>query len=121
MGVILTERFIDRNRTDLEIADCLRGRLPTDAELITFGLTQTIRHNTPIKTIEIFYLDPDQMAALVEDGTATFLFLDLSVIQSQWGMLAPGLNYAWFEEETTFEKLGTCESYTLFKVAGRET
>lgn len=115
-GVRLTQGFIDRKHDHLAIVRWVESQAPADARLLTFGLTLTFRHYSRLETLELFELNPAEMAGLLEDDRPTFLLLDVSGVEEQWRGRAPEVNYRWLREGPGLERLGSRQGYTLFRV-----
>lgn len=115
-GVQLTQGFIERKRDHLAIVQWVESRMPADARLLTFELTLTFRHYSRLETLELFELDPQEIAELLVDGRPTFLLLDVVRVEGQWRGRAPEVNYRWLQAEQGLEELGAWRNYTLFRV-----
>lgn len=126
-GWTLTESFIIRKEAELDTVATVQQQLPADAQVITFGLTLTFDHYTPLETYEIFSLAPEALAELVASGKSTYLFLELDSIETQWVGRAPSENYHWLRDEVGLSEIGTVgmrgltaeneHIFTLFEVA----
>lgn len=115
-GMRLTQGFIDRKHDQLAIVRWVESQAPADARLVTFGLTLTFRHYSRLETLELFELNPEEMAGLLEDNRSTFLLLDVTGVEEQWRGRSPEVNYRWLREGPGLEGLGSRQGYTLFRV-----
>lgn len=115
-GWRLTKNHIGRNVRDLEVAQRVEETLDPGSQLITFGITQTIRHNTAVETHEIFTLDSVELEALVREAQPTFLLLDVANVEQQWRGMAPETSYRWLLENRRLIQFDRFDRYTLFKV-----
>jgi hypothetical protein len=105
-----------QNRSKI-IASQVEHTLPSEATLITFGLTLTLQHYTQLNTLELFYLDEASLKTLTESPTPLYLLLDLPGIETQWQGKTPQINYQWLKENTTLSEIGAFPPYVLFQVA----
>ena len=117
-GLILTNQFVDRKQADLAMVRWVDAQLPPQAELVTFGPTLTFRHYSHRSTLELFELSPGDLPALVADGRAQYLLLDVANVEQQWVGRAPAEDYQWLRDGPGLMPLGTApgERLTLFRV-----
>jgi hypothetical protein len=113
-NVPLLDRFIDRKEADLAVARAVAA--PPDTQVLTFGLTLTLRHYTPYPTYDLSELDAAELAALLADGRPTLLLLDVANIEAQWRDRAPEANYRWLRENAGVTPIEQYGAYTLFRV-----
>ncbi len=113
----MLNNFLTVQNQSKVIAHQVEQALPPQATLITFGLTLTFEHYTPLKTEELFYLDENSLKPLTESSDPLYLLLDLNSLNSQWQGKTPQINYIWLKEHATLTQIGTFPPYTLFKVA----
>ncbi|MFZ0549162.1 MAG: glycosyltransferase family 39 protein [Candidatus Promineifilaceae bacterium] len=109
--------FTAANNAQIAAAHWVEAHVPPDASVITFGVTLTMQHRTSLETSEIYLLDPESLAELVDTRSSLYLFLDLGNINSQWEGLSPQLNYLWLQENTTLTEIDHYPPYTLFQVS----
>jgi 4-amino-4-deoxy-L-arabinose transferase-like glycosyltransferase len=112
--------FLTSQNQSKVIARQVEQNLPPQATLITFGLTLTMQHYSPLNTIEIFHQDPASLQKMTETHTPLYLLLDVNSIQTQWEGKTPQLNYQWLEENMILQKVGAFPPYTLFKISKPE-
>ncbi len=108
--------FADRKRADLEAATWCRDRVPSGSRLLAFGLTETLRHYTPLDVVELFDQTPATLAALLGDGRATYVVADADNLASQWVGRAPQVNFEWLRERTALTESGRAGRYTLWRI-----
>jgi hypothetical protein len=89
------------------------------ARLLTFNLTSTFRHYGHLDTYELYGLEPPELAALVGDGEAVYLLIDVADVEGQWQGRSPSLNYHWLREQAGLDEIGVVRTYTLFRVSGQ--
>ena len=118
-GWTLTSGFIQRNARELETARRVEAALPPGSQLLAFGLTLTLSHNTDLEVHEIFYLDEASLGALLQDGQPTYLLLDVALVERQWVGRAPEKIYAVLHEDVGLRAVGEFDGYSLFVVADR--
>ena len=112
-------RFADRKRADLEAAIWCEGQVPPPSRVLAFGLTETLRHYTPLEVVEIFDETPATLAALLGDGRPTYVLADADNVASQWVGRAPQINLSWLRNRTALAELGRAGHYTLWRVGAR--
>ena len=117
-GWRLTRYHIARDARDLETAAWAESQIPAGSQVITFGLTLTISHNTALETHEIFSLDEHELRELIEEEQQTYLLLNLTSIQTQWSGKSPELNFTLLREGPGLQEIGDSHGYTLFLVGG---
>ena len=120
-GWALTHSFIARKTADLATVawvEHLTGG--GNARLLTFNLTSTFRHYGHLGgTHELYGLEPPELAALVGDGEAVYLLIDVAEVEGQWQGRSPSLNYHWLREQVGLDEIGRARTYTLFRVSGQ--
>ncbi|MCL4263302.1 MAG: glycosyltransferase family 39 protein [Anaerolineae bacterium] len=99
-----------------ETAVTIAATLPPDATLIAFDLTGTLQHYTAVDTHEIFNLTEDEVAEIVETGTAVYLLLNPDNIHSQWAGKSPERNYTWLQTRAQLRPMATYGSLVLYQV-----
>ncbi len=109
--------FTAINNTQITAAHWVESQVPPDATVITFGVTLTMQHRTELSVSEIYHLNPESLAQLVENQAPLYLFLDLDNINSQWQDLSPQQNYHWLEENGRLTEIAYHPPYTLFQVS----
>jgi 4-amino-4-deoxy-L-arabinose transferase-like glycosyltransferase len=109
--------FITVNNAQIAAVHWVEEQVPSEATVITFGVTLTMRHRTGLTASEIYYLNPILLDNLVETQDQLYLFLDLENINSQWEGLTPQENYRWLQENSELSEIEHYPPYTLFRVS----
>jgi 4-amino-4-deoxy-L-arabinose transferase-like glycosyltransferase len=115
-GWTLTHQLIEIKNNRLETMRWVESQLPQDAQLVTFDITFTFQHYSPIETQDIFFLDPQDLADLMDKGRPTYLLLNIDSLESQWVGKSPNKNYRWLREVPGLITLGKHGDYSLFKI-----
>lgn len=118
-GRALTNSFIDRKAADLATVAWVEHQTEPNAHLLTFNLTSTFRHYSRLETHELYGLEPGKLAALVDNGEAVYLLIDVAEVEGQWQGRSPSLNYHWLREQAGLDEMGRERTYTLFRVNGQ--
>lgn len=112
-----TDSFIEQAQANLETVRWVEEQVPVDAELVTFGLTLTLQHESNLDVHEIYFMTSDELAALLADDRPVYLLLDLESVLSQWEGQAPATHYRWLRDGPGLREVGRQREYTLF-IAG---
>jgi hypothetical protein len=113
----MLDSFLTTQNQSKVIARQVEQSLPSEATLVTFGLTLTFQHYTGLNPVELFYLDEISLKALTESPGPIYLLLDLNSIETQWQDKTPQINYQWLEENRTLHEIGAFPPYRLFEVS----
>ncbi|MBV9354105.1 MAG: hypothetical protein JO023_01130 [Chloroflexi bacterium] len=111
-GTRLLHDFIARKDADLAIVRWVDAQTPPDARLVTFGLSATFQHYSPLDTADVFDAGP---ADLTSDRP-TYLLLNVDGVESQWQGLPPDVTYRTLADAGRLVPLGQQGGYTLFAV-----
>jgi 4-amino-4-deoxy-L-arabinose transferase-like glycosyltransferase len=112
-------RFADRKQADLDAAIWCQRRVPPEARVLAFDLTETLRHYTPLEVVEIFDETPATLAGLVGGGRPTYLVADAANLALQWVGRSPQINLEWLRGQTALAEVGRVGRYTLWRVGAR--
>jgi len=112
----MLNNFLRRHNYSKAVARQVEALLPAEATLLTFDLTLTFQHYTPLNVLEFFYCDEAALDALSRTDRPLYLLLNLANVQTQWRGREPERNYLWLKEHTTLTELETMPPYQLFKV-----
>ncbi|MGE5236423.1 MAG: ArnT family glycosyltransferase [Acidobacteriota bacterium] len=96
-----------------------QAQLPTGATLLTFGLTETVSHYTPVTVVELYNEREEDLGALVCGTRTTYLLLDEHNIATQWRGKRPQTNLAWLREHAGLVEVGHHSPFTLWRVGDR--
>ena len=111
-----TDAFVSRQAADLVAIRSLARQSPADARLITLGATPVLRHDGRADVVELYWLDETSAPALVADGRATYLLVDMASMRTQWAAAAPGRAVRALELQPGLEPIGTAGIWTLYRV-----
>jgi len=114
---LLTERFIDRKQRDLATVRWVEQVAPSNAQLLTFGLTATFQHYGRLDTADLSEISRPQMRRLLSDGQPTLVLVDVANIERQWTGRPPWANYRALRDGPGLIRIGTRGSYTLLAVS----
>jgi hypothetical protein len=108
-------QFVERTKRDLDTARWLAANVPAGATVITFSITLTLDHYTPLQVEEIYNLDEAELQALLA-RRPLYLFLDVANVERQWRGKSPQLNYAWLQQHVRLRPAGSFPPYDLFEI-----
>jgi 4-amino-4-deoxy-L-arabinose transferase-like glycosyltransferase len=115
-GLRLVDGFVDRKDADLSLARWVQAQVPSTGELLTFGITLTVRHYTNVPTLDLFDITPTDVASLVATARPTYVLVDPASIEGQWLGQAPATNFLELRNWPGLEPLGAQGSYTLYRL-----
>lgn len=110
------QQFIIRKNKDLAVVQQVEAILEPDAIIYTLDLWSMMRHYTTVDTIQIFYEDPNTIAANLPTDHPTYVLLNTWAIQNQWVGKIPWQNYHALRYNPGLEHLGRFSNYHLFRV-----
>ena len=113
-GWRLVASFVERKNADLATAYWVQDRLPAHAALFAFSLTPTIDYYTRLRPLDLYLLDPQTMASILEQKSPVYVILDVGSVEEQWRGRSPSLNYHWLLQGPGLVPLGQDRSYSLF-------
>lgn len=111
-------RLVADKDEQLALVGWVRGRLPADGTLLTFGATLSLQHYTAYDVRELFYLTPADLDDVVRQPRPTYLLLDVANVERQWAGLRPQQDYHYLLRRPGLQAVGRRASYTLFRVGG---
>jgi 4-amino-4-deoxy-L-arabinose transferase-like glycosyltransferase len=111
--------FIARKEADLNVARWVGEQVPTNGRVLSFGITLTLQHYTPLDVHEFFLLSPQDLQGFLDDRRSTYLVVQVDNLESQWPGHPPERNYRWLRDGPGLVPMGTRAGYTLFRV-GRQ-
>ena len=112
----MLDEFLTVQNQGKAIARQVNQVLPQDATLLSFGLTLTLQHYTPLRVLEFFYLDEAALDDLTRSEPRLYLLLDVSNVESQWSDREPEMNYRWLQAHTTLTHVNAYPPYVLLQV-----
>jgi hypothetical protein len=111
-GARLTQSFLQRKNADLAIVRWVDGQTPSGARLVTFGLSATFQHYSPLDTEDVF----DAGTSDLTSDRPTYLLLDVDSVEHQWQGLLPDVTYRELADAGRLVPVGQQGGYTLFAV-----
>gem|GEM_PF-325365 len=115
-GYRAVENFAAAQRADRAVAEWASEQLPADATVIAFSITETLKHRTPFRVVEIYNESPETLEKILERSQPLFVLLDLANIESQWKNLSPEKNLRALQSKANLSIIATRKPYTLFAV-----
>jgi 4-amino-4-deoxy-L-arabinose transferase-like glycosyltransferase len=115
-GWRLTTDFIERKEADLATLTWVEAQTEGDARLLVFDLTLTFQQYSRRESLELFYLDPASLEALLKGQQPSYLLLNVSQAESQWRGRPPELNYHWLRDGPGLVELGSDRGFSLFRI-----
>ncbi len=110
------DRFLTAQNQTKETARAIEARLPTDATVLSFGLTLTLQHYTHLNVVELYDLDEAELAAETSIGSPVYLLLDLDNVAQQWQDRPPQLNYEWLQQHRRLMPVEEFPPHSLFQI-----
>lgn len=112
----LTHAFVARKQADLRTVAAVQAQLPPSARLLTFNMTFTFQHYSSVETHELYYLNEDELSAMLAGGRPTYVLVDEPNILGQWGAEPLGKTYRWLRDVRGLEIVAQLEGLTLARV-----
>ena len=91
-------------------------RVPPAARLYTFELTEPLAAYAPFAVRELYDETPESIDAQLADGTASYLFANVWVIEHQWQGHTLDETYRWLRDRIGLEYLDRIGNYWLFRI-----
>jgi len=113
----VTTDFIGKKDIDLARVAYVQAQVPGDATVLSFGLTATLDHYTPLAVRELFNETPASLAALLRNGSM-YVLVDEANIAAQWTGKAPQINLDWLKTHEV-QVIGNVPPYTLLRVESK--
>lgn len=120
-GALLVRGFIAQKDADLATVAWLDDRIPPAARVLSFGLTETLRHYSQHPVTDLSEVGPQDLAPLVTGRDTAYLVLDVQNVESQWNGRAPSLNYHWLLERHLLVRRGEHAPYNLDQICSATT
>ncbi len=108
--------FVVQKSEDLAVTRWCVAQVPRDARVLTFGLTETLRHYTSLDVAELADATPASLAGLLRPDHAAFLLVDAANLERQWSGLPPQANVAWLRAHAGLAEVGRAGRYTLWRI-----
>lgn len=115
-GARATDNFVVQQRPDRALATWTNEQLPADSTVIAFGITETLKHRTPFRVVEIYNESPESLERILQRQRPIFLLLNTENLDSQWKNMTPEVNFRSIQRDSNLSIVGTQDRYTLFAV-----
>ena len=115
-AVHLVEGFIDRKDEDVALVRWVQARTSPDAQVLSFGPTLTLRHDTSLPTFDLFDVSPSDISSILAGPAPTYLLLDERNVEDQWLNQPPSANFHLLRDGPGLTPIGSVGSYTLYRV-----
>ncbi len=109
--------FVNHQLSDKAAVDWTLRRVPDDARLYAFGLTQALRAYAPFEVRELYDETPESIATEQQDGRASYLLVNAWVIEHQWAGRPLETTYHWLRDTVGLYYLDRIGNYSLFGIA----
>lgn len=110
------DQFIARQNSDKAAVQWAIAAVPTDARLYTFELTLPLRSYAPCEVRELFDETPQTITTALADGTPSYLFVNVWVIENTWAGRGIDVTYRWLRDVVGLEYLDRTGNYLLFRI-----
>jgi hypothetical protein len=110
--------FLTNQTRDKDTALWAAAQLPSGSTLYTFGLTLTLKHETSLNVLDVYYETPQTLLSRWTPGKDDYLLLNMWDIQHQWVGREPEIAYNWLLQTRGLIRIDRYEYYTLYKVRG---
>jgi 4-amino-4-deoxy-L-arabinose transferase-like glycosyltransferase len=126
LGLVLTftttlptiNTFLSNQTRDKDTADWTQAQIPAGSTLFTFGLTLTLKHETSLNVLDVYYETPRTLASKWTLGKEDYLLLNMWDIKNQWVGREPEIAYNWLRNVRGLVRIDRYQYYTLYKVNG---
>lgn len=115
-GMRATNNFVAQQRSDRALATWTTEQLPADSTVIAFGITETLKHRTSLRIVEIYNESPESLKQILLNQQPIFLLLNTENLDSQWRNMTPEINFRSLQGNSNLSGVATQERYTLFAV-----
>lgn len=115
-GSHATNNFVAQQRGDRVVANWTNAQLPSDSMVIAFGITETLKHRTAFRVVEIYNESPESLEGILQSQQPIFLLLNTENIESQWKNMVPEINFRTLQSTSDLRVVATQDPYTLFSI-----
>lgn len=116
-GWMGTRNVIAQKASLVALTRWVEAAVPRNAQVLVFGPTQILEHESVLDIHEIFWLRQDDLERLLSNDRPTFALLHVSNVTTQWRDRSPDLIYRWLRDGPGLRNVGQHEPYTLFRVS----
>lgn len=110
------EEFIARQQADREAVTWAAARIPANRTVYTSGLTLALRHATEATVLELYGLDPKDLANAT--GVGDYVLVNRWQIENQWAGTPMQEALHTLEVERGLLRLARFGNYILYEVSG---
>ncbi|MBI3536931.1 MAG: hypothetical protein HY070_05165, partial [Chloroflexi bacterium] len=110
------EEFAANQKTDRAVAQWARESLPPQATVITFGITETLKHFTSFQVVELYNETSASLLARAESAEKFFVLVNVENLREQWQDRAPQINFDALSRARSLRRVAAFGAYTLFAV-----
>ncbi|MBI3764608.1 MAG: glycosyltransferase family 39 protein [Chloroflexi bacterium] len=107
--------FVARKQADLAVAKWAEAQVPPGATVLTFGLTETLRHYTSLSVVELYNEKPDFLDPIICGERRGYALVDEVNVESQWAGKSPAINLRWLRDTAGLIEMGRMDPYALFR------
>lgn len=119
-GYTQTRSLISQKESLIAMTHSVEAAVPGDAQVLVFGPTQILQHESALDIHEIFWLRQEDIERLLCNGRPTFVLLDVDNVVTQWKDRSPEINYRWLRDLPGLEILDRHGVFSLFHVSSGE-
>ncbi len=84
--------------------------------VIAFGITETLKHRTAFRVVEIYNESPESLDKILQSQQPIFVLLNTENIESQWKNMTPEINLRILQSTSDLRVVATQDPYTLFSI-----
>jgi 4-amino-4-deoxy-L-arabinose transferase-like glycosyltransferase len=110
------QTFVANQMRDKRAVAWALARVPPDARLYTFELTQPLQALASFEVRELYDETPASLDAELADGTPAYLFANVWTIEHQWAGRALDTTYQWLRDSVGLRYVARIGNYWLFRI-----
>lgn len=114
------DQFVVHQNADKAAVQWAVAAVPANSRLYTFELTLPLRAYAPCDVRELFDETPQMITAELADGTPSYLFVNVWVIENTWAGRGIDVTYRWLRDTVGLEYLDRTGNYLLFRIANED-
>ena len=111
------DQFIAHQNGDKAAVHWAIQAVPATARLYTFELTLPLRAYAPGDVRDLYDETPQTITTALADGTPSYLFVNVWVIENTWAGRGIDVTYHWMRDVVGLEYLDRIGNYLLFRIA----
>lgn len=109
--------FVGNQMNDKAAVAWALARVPAEARLYAFGLTQPLMAYAPFEVHELYNETPKSIQVQQSDGKDSYLLLNVWQVEHQWAGRPLEATYQWLRDTVGLEYLDRNGNYLLFRIA----